>query len=125
MELTKSLLLILLAITVAVSGQFCLKKTMNEIGVIELKSEVNYVQKATSVMKKPLFWLGLVFYGVGMIAWLIVLSRVDLSFAYPMLSISYVVIMIVSALHFGEQITLNRVIGTFLIIGGVVFISRS
>lgn len=125
MELTKSLILILIAISIAVCGQLTLKKTMSEVGVIEVSTQVNYIDKAKTVLKQPLLYVGGCLYVLGMVVWLVVLSRVDLSFAYPMLSVSYVLIMVISAYMFHEPITLNRVIGTFLIIGGVIFITRS
>lgn len=125
MELMKSLILIFLAIGIAVLGQTCLKTGMNEIGKIEVNLVTNYLDIAKLVALKPIIWGGLCLYGLGAMVWLVVLSRVDLSFAYPLLSISYVLIIIISIVRFGEQVTLSRIIGTLLICAGVVFISRS
>lgn len=125
MELTKSLILIFLAMTIAICGQVSLKTGMNEVGKIDVSIETNYVDTAKKVASKPIIWFGLFLYGLGAIVWLVVLSRVDLSFAYPMLSISYVLIVIISIVRFGEQITFSRIIGTLLICTGVIFITRS
>jgi len=53
------------------------------------------------------------------------LSRVDLSFAYPFLSISYVLVMIAGYFWFGESVNLTRVLGVALICGGTFFVARS
>lgn len=125
MELAKSLILIVIAITIAVTGQISLKTGMNEVGRIEVSTQTNYIEKAKTVASKPIIWAGLMLYGLGAIVWLVVLSRVDLSFAYPMLSISYVLVVIISVLKFGENVSLSRIIGTLLICAGVIFITRS
>lgn len=125
MEIAKSLILILVAIIIATSGQTCLKTGMNEVGKIEVSVQTNYVEKAKIVASKPIIWFGLFLYGVGSIIWLVVLSRVDLSFAYPMLASSYVIIMVISIIKFGEHVSLTRIIGTLLICTGVIVITRS
>jgi multidrug transporter EmrE-like cation transporter len=56
---------------------------------------------------------------------LMALSRVDLSFAYPFLSISYVLVMIAGYFWFGESVNLTRVLGVALICGGTFFVARS
>jgi drug/metabolite transporter (DMT)-like permease len=125
MDFAKSFILILLAISIAVAGQTCLKTGMIEVGKIEVNMQTNYIEKARVVATKPIIWFGLFLYGLGAIVWLVVLSRVDLSFAYPMLAMSYILIMIISAFRFGEIISLSRIFGTLLICIGVIFISKS
>ncbi len=53
------------------------------------------------------------------------LSRVDLSFAYPFASLSYVVMLAASWQLFNEDISLLRLMGTAVIVFGVLLISRS
>ena len=57
--------------------------------------------------------------------WLVALSRVDLSYAYPFASLSYVVMLTASWLLFNENITSLRLLGTVVIGLGVFLISRS
>ena len=59
------------------------------------------------------------------IIWVFILRRIELSLAYPLLSISFVIILIFSYYLFGEQISFQKVIGTFFIIGGVISIGFS
>jgi len=53
------------------------------------------------------------------------LSRVDISFAYPFLSVSYVLVLIASYFWFGESINTARIAGIGLICLGTVFVARS
>jgi drug/metabolite transporter (DMT)-like permease len=73
----------------------------------------------------PYVFVGLGIYVLGTVFWLAALSRVDLSYAYPFASLSYVVMLIGSWLVFGESISLLRIIGSVVIIIGVLLISRS
>ena len=59
------------------------------------------------------------------ILWVVVLSNVEVSMAYPMVSLGYVMVVIVSWLFLGESVGWLRTGGLLLIIGGVVMISRS
>jgi drug/metabolite transporter (DMT)-like permease len=52
-----------------------------------------------------------------------VISRVDFSFAYPLLALSYVVSLIPAHLLLGEHVTLNRIIGACVIVLGVVIVT--
>jgi drug/metabolite transporter (DMT)-like permease len=55
------------------------------------------------------------------IVWINILKKIDLSIAYPLTSISIILIMILSHLLFNEIITQNKIIGSFLIIlGGII-----
>jgi drug/metabolite transporter (DMT)-like permease len=73
----------------------------------------------------PYVFLGLAIYVCGTVFWLAALSRVDLSFAYPFASLSYVVMLAASWLLFRENISLVRLIGTAVVALGVIIISRS
>ena len=60
----------------------------------------------------------------GTVFWLIALSKIELSVAYPMLSVGYVLLMILSYFLLNETITVYKVIGTLLVVAGVTLISR-
>jgi multidrug transporter EmrE-like cation transporter len=67
--------------------------------------------------------LGFALYLLSALSWLIILSRVDLSFAYPLISIGYILIMVLSRFMFNEQLTTLRVAGTLMVCAGVFVIS--
>lgn len=111
-------LLLLSAIVLAIIGQFSLKK-----GVVESTLSPT----ASSIIKtifSPVVLAGFIAYGLGSIIWLFVLQRLPLSVAYPALSLSYVIIVIVSFLFLGEPLTTNKIIGVALIVAGVTFLFR-
>ncbi len=61
----------------------------------------------------------ILFLGTGLLLWLVVLGRLELSIAYPMLSLGYVVVMLVARTLFQEVIPVRRWLGTFLIMLGI------
>lgn len=68
---------------------------------------------------------GLLLYGISFLLWVKVLTKLELSYAYPLVSIGYVLVMICSYWLFREQLSLPRLFGTGLIILGVVLVARS
>ncbi len=123
--MTKSLLMILFSISVAVVGQLFLKAGMDEIGPITLSDTKNGIVTLVKVATNGKVVLGLAIYALSAGVWLIVLSRVDLSFAYPLIGFSYIVVMLASRSLFNEPISAVRWAGAILISIGVVFISRT
>jgi drug/metabolite transporter (DMT)-like permease len=69
--------------------------------------------------------IGLLFYVISSLFWLAALSRVELSFAYPFVSLSYIGMLFASWFFFQENLSALRLIGTITIILGVLIISRS
>jgi multidrug transporter EmrE-like cation transporter len=71
------------------------------------------------------FITGIAFYGVSVIVWIIGLSRVPVSMAYPMLSLGYVINAIAAHYLLGEDVTLARWLGIGFIIVGVWLVART
>ena len=71
------------------------------------------------------FWLALTCYGLSVVVWIVGLSRVPVSQAYPVLSLGYIITALLAWTTLGEAITVVRWAGIGLILAGVVFISRS
>ena len=124
MSLTKSVLLILLSIGIAVGGQILLKLGMNKIGPININSASSLGHFFIGIFKSPTVLVGLFLYAISAAIWLVVISVVDLSFAYPFIGLTYVLILIVSKFLLKEQVNPIRWIGAAIITIGVVVISR-
>lgn len=123
MGLGLSIALILLSISIAVGGQLLLKIGMNRIGVdptglAEIKTLF------IGVVKSPVVIVGLLCYVLSAAIWLVVLSAVDLSFAYPFIGFTYVLVLILSRFVLKEDVNPIRWIGAAVITAGVVLISR-
>ena len=105
-------------------AQIFLKKGMLDFGTFEFAGHglaVNLLKAAFS----PFVFLGLFTMVVSMGAHLMVLSRVPLSYAYPFLSISYVVVLAVGYYFFDEHISWTRIAGVGLICAGTVLVAQS
>jgi multidrug transporter EmrE-like cation transporter len=70
-------------------------------------------------------WFAMICYAVSIFLWMVVLSKVEVSYAYPFLSIGYVVASIAGYYFFNESLTPVRIIGIIIICIGVYLISRS
>ncbi|HEY3658153.1 MAG TPA: SMR family transporter [Steroidobacteraceae bacterium] len=71
------------------------------------------------------FWAGMLCYGASVCVWLAALSKAPVSTAYPMLSLGYIVVAVVSVLWLGETLSTAKMLGIALICAGVVLVSRS
>ncbi|PXF58549.1 MAG: hypothetical protein C4B58_05980 [Deltaproteobacteria bacterium] len=115
----KDIVMILSAVGLGAFGQLSLKKGMLLSGPTNIGIDVI---KATFT---PYVSFGLVLYATAMILWLAVLSRVELSFAYPMLSLGYVFVIFASWLIFNEHVSTLRIAGILFICIGVAMMGRS
>lgn len=87
--------------------------------------EAGIVDGVTAALFSPLIWLGLTIYGVSVAMWLWVLSKVDLSVAYPFVGVSFLVTMAFGFFLLNENVTMTRIAGTLLIGVGCVLVARS
>ena len=116
--------LILAVVTTNALSQILLKHGMNTIGRFEF-DRGNLVSMLPVVALNPFIIGGLAVLVFSMGLHLMALSRVDLSFAYPFLSISYILVLIAGYFVFGETVNASRMVGVALICGGTFFIARS
>lgn len=115
---------ILVAVAASAVGQILLKKGMTSMGPLTL-TPGQLVNVVWGIATNPYVVIGLIIYVGGTLFWLVALSRVALSFAYPFASISYIVMLLASWWLFKEDISLIRIIGTVVVGLGVLIISRS
>ena len=106
------------------AAQLFLKAGTNALGVITLTSD-NWSATFGRMAAEPHFIAGAALYVVSLFVWILGLSRVPVSIAYPMLSLGYVVNAIAAHYLFGEVVTLTRWLGIGFIILGVWLVARS
>ncbi|RDI38458.1 EamA family transporter [Aquicella lusitana] len=116
--------LILLGVLLNAGAQLMLKAGMSRIGHFEF-SAANVIPIGVKVAGNLPIISGLCMYVISVVVWLLVLSRVQVSFAYPMLSIGYVVNALAANYFFGEPLTSIRILGIFVIIAGVYLVAQS
>ena len=114
---------ILLSVTMGVVGQLFIKRGLNSLGSVDYASGL--IGAYIRIFLTPYVVAGLSIYFLGVFFWLYALSKVDLSFAYPFVSLSYVLVLLISWVILGEHITGLRWAGVGLICAGVFIVSRS
>jgi len=75
-------------------------------------------------LRSPWLWLALVSLGAGLLVWLLVLQRLEVGIAYPMLSLNFVLITLIARFIFREPIDRRHWLGVALVIGGVVLLGQ-
>ena len=114
---------ILLSVFIVVLGQLLIKKGLNRLGIVSFSS--NVIRTYLRIFLSPYVISGIVTYILSMFLWLYSLTKVDLSFAYPFLALSYTLILVFSRIFLHERISPLRIIGVFVICLGVLVVSRS
>jgi multidrug transporter EmrE-like cation transporter len=114
----KTVALIVLSVTLAVTGQIFLKHGVSTEGPI-----TGLNRALLTTIFKPFVLLGLFFYSLSSVFWLVVLSRTELSYAYPMVALGYVLVFFLSWWFFDDKVTWVRVAGLVLICVGVVLVA--
>lgn len=112
--------LILLSVLCAIIAQILFKH-----GAIALPRELGFTGFIAAIAGSHWIWLGVASYGISAVAWLTVLARVDLSFAFPMLSLGFVFATLYARIFLSESLSWNRSLGIFLVIAGVIAIAVS
>lgn len=118
------LLLILLGVLLNAAAQLFLKEGMRRIGQFEFVW-ANLIPIGLQVATNGFVLGGMVCYLISVAVWLLVLSRVEVSFAYPMLSIGYIVNAVAGYYLFEENLSISRITGILIIVAGVYLTSRS
>ncbi|WP_313952404.1 SMR family transporter [Accumulibacter sp.] len=116
--------LVLTGVLLNAGAQLLLKAGTNAIGHFDF-SLGNVIPIAMKVAAQPSIIGGLACYVVSVVIWILALSRVPVSIAYPMLSIGYVVNAVIAHYWFGEILVLQKMLGIGFIIIGVVLVANS
>ena len=119
----KQLILLLVTVSLNVFGQLMMKRGMSSVGAISGDLSLLAESLLRAIMN-PFVLAGVASYGFSTVFWLVLLSRVELSYAYPALSMGYVPITLVSAFILGEQVSAMRWAGVFIIVTGVILVTR-
>jgi len=115
--------LILLSVIMSTGAQLILKLGANKINA-ELQDATGLWAMALTVLNWPIL-VGLFIYVISAATWIWVLTKVDISIAYPFISLGFVMTLVFGALVFNESLSTSKIIGTVLIIAGCIFIARS
>ena len=116
--------LLLTGVLLNAAAQLLLKAGTNRVGEFAFTLD-NVVPVGMKLALNPPILAGLGCYVVSVVVWILGLSRVPVSVAYPMLSMGYVVNAILAYLLFGESLAMQKLVGIGFIILGVFLVARS
>ncbi|NJR64553.1 MAG: EamA family transporter [Leptolyngbyaceae cyanobacterium CRU_2_3] len=111
--------LLFLSLLASVGGQFLLKAGAVKLGKVSAGSVVSHI---VGMVTTPEVLAGLALYGMGAIAYILLLTRVNLSVASPAIALSYVFAVLIGFFVFKEVIPIERVVGLGFIVCGVVLV---
>jgi multidrug transporter EmrE-like cation transporter len=116
--------LVMLGVLLNAAAQLLLKAGTTRVGEFSFSME-NLVPIGMKLVLNPPIIAGLGCYVVSVVVWIMALSRVPVSVAYPMLSVGYIVNAVAAWLLFGESLTAQKLVGIGFICVGVYLVARS
>jgi multidrug transporter EmrE-like cation transporter len=120
-----TLLILFVSVSLAFGGQIMLKAAMNSVGHIGSEDLASPLSTAARAAREPRLWTGLLLFAVSALFWLVVLSRVPLSVAYPSVGMSYVFVVLFSRLWLHEEVPPLRWLGVVVIVTGIALVGIS
>lgn len=123
--MTKSVYpLILLSVAISAFAQIALKAGMGSQAVQRALANGMRVSTLLDVAFNPFVLLGLFLYFSSAAVWLLVLSKVEVSFAYPFVALGFLLTALLGRFFFHDSFSAGKIIGTLLIMAGVVVLAR-
>lgn len=119
-----SLSLLLSGVILNAIAQLLLKAGTNAVGHFDFHLD-NLIPVGWKIGTDPYIMGGMACYAISLVVWIMGLSRVPVSIAYPLLSLGYVINAVLAHYLLGETVTVQRALGIGFIIVGVVIVARS
>jgi multidrug transporter EmrE-like cation transporter len=113
------------SVVFAVGGQLTLKRAMEDVGTIRLDDVKRPLGTVGRVVGEPKVWLGLFLFGISAAFYLIVLSRIPLSVAYPLGGMQYLIVVGMSRFILHEEVPSLRWLGVAVVTLGILLIGLS
>ncbi|MBS0587592.1 MAG: EamA family transporter [Proteobacteria bacterium] len=117
-------LLVLSGVLLNAVAQLFLKAGTNSLGAL-FEPGAELLKSIVRVVFEPYIMAGLFCYVISVGIWIVALSKIEVSIAYPMLSIGYVVNALAAWYLFGEVISIQKMTGIFIIIVGVFIVAKA
>jgi multidrug transporter EmrE-like cation transporter len=115
---------ILSSISLSVLAQILLKKGMTKVSMFSVDTSNSFFPLLKSVIFNSSIIFGFSAYFLSAGIWLLVLSKVDVSKAYPFVSLGFIGTMVCAYIFLQEPITPQKIAGTLLVLAGVIVISK-
>jgi multidrug transporter EmrE-like cation transporter len=117
-------ILILSAVALSAFAQIALKHGMSRPEVQKALASMQYPKVIIEIVANSGVICGILMYVAGMVLWLFVLAKIDVSQAYPFVGIGFVITMSLGYLLFGETLSIYRISGALFVAIGIMLISH-
>jgi len=121
----KAIILIIFSVVIGTIGQICIKGAMLKIGPVTFGTPSEIFNGGWKIIQQPLIGVAIPLYATGFLIWAAALSHLQLSFAYPLLAIGYLINPLAAMLVYNEQIPPLRWVGIAIIMVGIILVGRS
>lgn len=115
---------ILLTLAFTVYGQLVLKWQMGGAGPLP-HSHWDKLGFLLQQFMNPWILSGFISAFVASLAWMAAMTRFELNYAYPFMSLAFVIVMVLGVLFLGEAVNTSKVVGTLMVVAGLVVIARA
>ena len=114
---------IALTLVFTVYGQLVLKWQMSDVGSLP---EGNLSKLGFLLLQflNPWIMTGLASAFLASLAWMAAMTRLDLTYAYPFMSLAFVIVMAFSVLFLNEPLSMQRILGTLMVVAGLIVMTR-
>ncbi|MBL8393695.1 MAG: EamA family transporter [Candidatus Accumulibacter sp.] len=114
---------IALTLVFTVYGQLVLKWQMSDVGPLP---EGNLSKLGFLLLQflNPWIMTGLASAFLASLAWMAAMTRLDLTYAYPFMSLAFVIVMAFSVLFLNEPLSMQRILGTLMVVAGLIVMTR-
>jgi len=123
--MVKIVILVLLAEVFTAFGQILFKKSTNALESYSLRGVNTHLRFLREVLSKPSVWTGLFSMAIGLAIWLVALAQGSLSVVFSIGSLQYVLILFLAHFFLGEKIDRMKLMGTFMVMFGIILITLS
>ena len=115
---------IFLSIFFAVCSQLIIKWKMSSFSFNDTQGVIGKFLLAISMLVNPYIILSIIFTLFSGLSWMIAMTKFEISYAYPFTILGFIVVMIMSYFLFDEDLNIYKIIGTFIVIIGIIIVSK-
>ena len=123
--MVKIILIVILAEIFTAIGQILLKKSANAADSYNLRRLDAHARFLAEIFTNPTLWGGFLAMGIGLVVWIIALAQGDLSLVFSLGSLQYIIILFGAHFFLGEKIDRMKLVGTLLVVSGIILITIS
>jgi multidrug transporter EmrE-like cation transporter len=114
--------ILLLSTLTASFGQVAFKKGMSQAGGIHIQYNLAWLLALIKLFFTPFVFVGIVLYTTSTLLWLIALSRCPLNYAYPFTAVTFILVILFSAILLHEPLPIIRLVGMGIIVCGIIVV---